>query len=250
LKILSLDIETAPNTVHCWGLFKVNVGINQIMQTGRVMCFAAKWLGDKKVSFYSEHSSGHEKTIRAAHKLIDEADAVLTYNGRSFDLPTLNKEFIKYGMSPPAPYHNIDLLAVARARFRFTSNKLDHVCRELGLGTKTKHAGHELWVKCMEGDKAAWKKMEQYNRQDVALLEKLYYSMLPWIEQHPNKGLYQLSDKPTCTNCGSTKLQSRGVQTTRTQQYVRYHCQSCGTWSRARFANGARNKNVLTQIGG
>jgi DNA polymerase elongation subunit (family B) len=250
VKILAFDAETAPHTVHVWSLWKQTVSLNQIQETGRVMCFAARWLGEKQVHFHSEHKDGHKKTILAAHKLFDEADAFLTYNGKSFDIPTLNKEFIKYNIGPPSPAHHIDLYPVVKQKFRFASNKLDHICEELGLGNKVRHEGHELWTKCMAGDELAWKKMERYNRHDVVLLERLYQRTLPWIEQHPNLGLYQLSTKPTCTNCGSTKLQSRGVQTSRTQQYVRYHCQSCGTWSRARFKNGAKNENVLTQIGG
>lgn len=250
MRILSLDVETAPHVVHCWSLWKQTISLNQIMETGRVMCFAARWLGEKEMKFYSEWDHGHKKTIVAAHKMFDEADAFLTYNGKSFDIPTLNKEFIKYGLNPPSPAHHIDLYPVVKQKFRFASNKLDHIANELGIGKKVRHEGHELWVKCMNGDDAAQKRMEKYNRHDVVLLEGLYKRTLPWIEQHPNKGLYQLTNKPACPNCGSTKLQSRGVQTTRTQQYVRYHCQGCGTWSRARFQNGARNKNVLTQIGG
>jgi DNA polymerase elongation subunit (family B) len=251
MKTLVLDIETAPNVAHLWGLFRQTVGISQIMQTGRVMCFAAKWLGEEDIEFWSEHRHGHKRTVKAAHKLIGAADAILTYNGRSFDLPTLNKEFIKYGIKPPSPYHDIDLLAVARRKFRFASNKLDLVCRELGLGAKTKHTGHDLWVKCMNGDDEAWKVMEEYNRQDVALLEKLYHRMLPWIETHPNQGLYgERPERPTCTNCGSTHMQARGSQKNRSQTYARWQCQDCGTWQRSRYTLHKKNVNVLTQIGG
>ena len=247
MKTLAIDIETAPNTAHVWGLFNQNVGISQIMQTGRVMCFAAKWVGQKGVTFYSEHTHGHRATIDAAYALIGEADAVLTYNGRSFDLPTLNREFVKYRMGPPAPYHDIDLLLVIRRRFRFSSNKLDHICRELGLGAKTKHSGHELWVQCMNGDPKAWKLMERYNRQDVLLLEKLYEVVRPWIDQHPNAALYSGIDAPACTNCGSTNVQKRGLQASRTHKYQRFHCQECGTWMRSRFTLTPRSQ-VLTQI--
>jgi DNA polymerase elongation subunit (family B) len=248
VKILCLDIETAPNVAHVWGLFKQTVGISQITQTGRVMCFAAKWVGERGVTFFSEHTHGHQETIKAAHDLIGEADAVLTYNGRSFDLPTLNKEFIKYKISPPAPYHDIDLLLVARSRFRFSSNKLDWLCTELGLGSKVRHEGHSLWVKCMNGDEKAWKRMERYNRQDVTLLEKLYHRMLPWIDKHPNLALYIDSEEPACTNCGSDDLQSRGTQYNRTLAYKRYQCNDCHTWMRAKTA--IKRTQVLTQIGG
>jgi DNA polymerase elongation subunit (family B) len=253
VKILALDIETAPNTCHVWGLFKQNIGINQIISTGRVMCFAAKWIGEKDgVVFRSEVHHGHYETICEAHRLIEAADAVLSYNGERFDLPTLNKEFLKYGLPPPAPFSHIDLLKVAKRRFRFTSNKMDHLAQELGLGHKTRHPGHEMWIQCMEGDLKAWKLMERYNRQDVNLLEKIYKKMLPWIDTHPNAGLYLKSEAvdPTCTNCGSSCVHSRGLQRNKTNVYIRYRCEDCGTWMRGRYSVHKKNANILAQVGG
>jgi DNA polymerase elongation subunit (family B) len=252
VKILGLDIETAPNTAHVWGLFKQNIGINQLLNTGRVMCFAAKWVGVKgPITFFSEHSNGHKRTIKAAHALIEQADAVLSFNGERFDLPTLNREFLKYELTPPSPYHHIDLLKVAKRRFRFTSNKMDHLARELKLGNKVQHRGHEMWIQCMGGDANAWREMEKYNKQDVVLLEKLYHAMLPWIDAHPNAALYMDDpDAPTCTNCGSTNMQSRGMQRNRAHAYRRYQCQDCGTWQRSRYTATGKNPNVLVQVGG
>ena len=42
--------------------------------------------------------------IKGIHKLLDECDAVIHYNGSKFDIPTLNKEFLLHGLHPPAPY--------------------------------------------------------------------------------------------------------------------------------------------------
>ena len=251
MKILALDIETAPNTAYTWSLFKPLIGINQIVETGRVMCFAAKWLGNKRIHFWSEHKDDHKSVIKMAHKYLDEADAVLSFNGESFDLPTLNREFLKYGLTPPSPYRHIDLLRVAKRRFRFTSNKMDHLAQELGAGRKMEHKGFELWVECMAGDKAAWKIMEAYNRQDVVVLENLYYKMLPWVDTHPNVVLYMDSpEDPTCTNCGSVDVHQRGLQHNKTHSYVRYQCNDCGTWMRGRYTQTKKNPNILTQIGG
>jgi len=141
LKILAIDIETAPNTAHVWGLFKQNIGINQIQETGRVMCFAAKWLKEKKIHFWSEHYDDHESVIIMAHEYLDEADAVLSFNGQSFDMPILNREFLKYGLTPPSPYRHIDLLQVAKRRFRFVSNKMDHLAPTLGGPSCSRRTG-------------------------------------------------------------------------------------------------------------
>lgn len=232
MKALLLDIETAPNLVHVWGLYQQNVAINQIQASGYVLCWAAKWLRDDEVMFDSVHQSRPARMLKRIHKLLDEADVVIHYNGTKFDIPTLNKEFVLQGMKPPAPYKQVDLLRTARSQFRFTSNKLDYVAQVLGLGKKVKHTGHELWVQCMKGDPEAWQMMEEYNRQDVVLLEKVYDRLMPWIKGHPNHGVYDEPGIPVCPNCGHHHLQRRGFARTVANIYARYQCMSCGTWSR------------------
>jgi len=152
---------------------------------------------------------------------------VVHYNGTKFDIPTLNKEFLLHRYSPPSPYKQIDLLRVVRSQFRFPSNKLDYVAQRLGLGQKHAHEGHELWVKCMNGDKDAWKRMADYNIQDVILLEDLYNTLLPWIKNHPNWGLYN-DGKPMCPNCGSPFFKRNGYAYAQETKYQRYKCNSCG----------------------
>jgi len=232
LKLLLLDIETAPNLVHVWGLWKQNVAVNQVIAAGYVLCWAAKWYGQKDVQFDSVYQSKPEKMLKRIHALIDEADGVIHYNGQSFDMPTLNKEFLVAGMTPPSPYKQVDLCRVARDQFRFPSNKLEYIAKALGLGEKTKHEGHELWIKCMNNDPEAWQRMETYNRNDVALLEEVYERMRPWIKQHPNHGLIDESGLPTCPNCGSGHLQRRGWFHTTVSKYARLQCRQCGKWCR------------------
>lgn len=230
MKTLILDIETAPNLVHVWGLWNQNVGIPQIIGSGYVMCWAAKWYGDPDVMFGSCFKKKPLSMLRGIHALLDDADAVVHYNGTKFDIPTLNKEFLLYGLTPPAPYKQIDLLKTARGQFKFPTNKLDYVARTLKVGKKLDHAGHELWIKCMNGDPDAWKTMEEYNKNDVLILEKVYEKLKPWIKDHANLSLYQ--DEMVCPNCGSNKYHRRGFAYTKTAKYVRFQCTDCGNWFR------------------
>jgi hypothetical protein len=222
--------------VHVWGLWNQNIHISQIMDSSYVMCFAAKWLGDGEMFFDSVHKSKPKAMLKRIHKLLEEADAVVHWNGSRFDIPTLNKEFIINKMTPPATYKQIDLLLTSRNRFRFASNKLDYVAQALGVGKKHKHAGHELWVKCMAGDEESWQNMETYNKQDVILLEEIYNIFRPWIRNHPNVGLYDPSESGGCPVCGGTKLTKRGFSFTSVGKYQRYQCSGCGHWSRDRKA--------------
>lgn len=230
MKILLLDIETSPNTAHIWGLKNPYISPSNLLESSYVLCWAAKWLGEKDVYFDSLHKSSEKEMLVKIYSLLEEADAVIHYNGTRFDIPVLNKEFLLNKMLPPAPYKQIDLLKVVRNKFSFPSNKLDYVAQRLGLGKKTPHEGYTLWVKCMDNDSKAWKKMEQYNKKDVVLLEKVYHRILPWIPTHPNRNL--MSDKQCCPNCGSHKLQKRGFSYTVTGTFQRFQCTDCGTWSK------------------
>lgn len=231
MNILFLDIETTPALADVWGLFNVNVGLNQLRESPGLLCFSAKWLGDvdEATLCYSEHRHGQGEMVRMAHNLLHIADAVVTWNGRRFDIPHLNREFLELGYNPPAPYKQIDLYQVAKRQFRFPSNKLQYVSTALGFNGKVDHEGHGLWVKCMDGDPEAWERMEAYNKQDVILLEQLYGRFLPWINNHPSMALDGLLN---CPKCGSKRLQRRGSEVTAVSTYQRYQCQACGAWSR------------------
>lgn len=239
MKILLLDIETAPNVAYVWGLFKENIPLARLVDSGYVLCWAAKWLGGTEVMFDSVHKSRPKVMLKRIHKLLNEADAVIHYYGKRFDIPTLNKEFLLAGMTPPAPYRQIDLHETAKSRFKFPSNKLDYIAQKLGVGSKYKHRGFELWVQCMNKDDDAWVEMETYNKQDVILLEKVYEVFRPWIKGHPNIGLYDGGAEHHCPVCNSTDVNRRGFAYTTTGRYQRYQCGNCGHWSRAR--NGVEN---------
>ena len=240
MKILLIDIETSPNIAHVWGMFKQNIGLNQLMETGEVICYAAKWLNDDKVHFGSIHHHGKESMLLGAHALLEEADVVVHYNGERFDIPHLNTEFVKAGLMPPASFKQIDLFKTVKSNFRFTSNKLAHVAVELGVGKKVVNEGHTLWVKCMAGIESAWEDMREYNIQDTVLLEDLYFVLRPWLKVSVNAGLYGDSDTMQCPHCGSDKLHKRGFSYTSVSKFQRYQCQGCGAWSRG-------SKNLTTK---
>lgn len=230
MNILLLDIETAPNLAYVWGLFKQNIAINQIANSSYILCWSAKWYGKPKIFFDSIHQSEHSSMLQRIHTMMSRADAIVHYNGTKFDVPTLNKEFIKYEFKPPAPSHQVDLLHVVKKMCRFDSNKLDYVSKYLGIGEKVRHEGHELWVKCMEKDPKAWKRMKEYNLHDVVLLEKLYKKLIPWIDTHPSHAAFE--DHPCCPNCGGERYTQQGWRVTRTMKYPRFQCQDCGFWFR------------------
>ena len=240
MKILAWDIETGPNLAYVWGLWQQNVALNQIEDRGEVLSFAARWIDSPKNSIMFEYAATDaSKTLmlEAAWALLDEADALVSWNGKGFDTKHINREFLLAGMGPPSPAKEIDLMLIAKKKFRFVSNKLENVAQELGLGGKVKHSGFELWRRCLAGDGKAWAEMRKYNEQDVHLLVDLYYKLLPWLDGHPNRNLY---DPKTdgCPRCpaGPEDLTRQGFRPTMTGMYQRYQCSKCGCWS----SEGAR----------
>jgi DNA polymerase elongation subunit (family B) len=231
MRVLAIDIETSPCVADVWDLWNQNIGLAQLRESSELLCFAAKWLDDPRMFFYSKWFDGQQGMVQAAHDLLNEADAVLHYNGKKFDIPYLNKEFLLAGLTPPKPYEQVDLWATVKKRFRFPSTKLDYVSRALGFEGKVKHSGHELWVKVMADDGKAQDEMELYNKQDVLLLEQLYVKLLPWLDAHPNAALRDKNAK--CVHCGKDALVEREPAYSAVSKFRQYQCTGCGTWQRS-----------------
>lgn len=232
MKTLFIDIETTPNLVYTWGLYGQDIALSQLVEPSRVLCFAAKFLEEDEVFFFSEWMTGHDGMIRAAHVLLDEADVVVGYNSDSFDLKRLNAEFISLGLKPPAPYQTVDLYLVTKKNFKFVSHKLENVLKELSLPGKVSHRGFSLWTDTIAGLPEARQEMERYCRGDVhPSLEEAYKLLLPWIPAIPNQNLYENYSITVCPRCGSPELQRRGYRYTSVSKFQRYMCTACGGWS-------------------
>lgn len=182
MRTLILDVETSPNLADCWGLWDQNIGLPQLRESAAMMCWAAKWYGQKQVMFASEHADGQAAMMQTAWDLINEADAIVHFNGRAFDMKWFRTEFVKLGMPRPAGYHEIDLCAIVKREFKFPSNKLQYVAGELLGEGKESTGGHQLWIDCMNGDERAWARMKRYNIGDVKLTERLYDRLRPWCK--------------------------------------------------------------------
>jgi uncharacterized protein YprB with RNaseH-like and TPR domain len=181
MKTLFLDIETTPMQVYTWGLFDQNISINQIIKSTEMLCFGARWLGEKKVIFKSVHHDGKQAMLEQLHKMMDEADVLVGWNSAGFDHKHINREFLENGIKPPSPVKDLDLMSITKSNFLFPSNKLDYVAQKLGVGSKVKHSGFNLWIECMEGNPKSWKEMKAYQIQDVNLLVDLYDLLIPWF---------------------------------------------------------------------
>jgi hypothetical protein len=233
-RVLLLDIETSPTSAYVWRAYgEQNIGTEQIINSGGIICVGAKWLGDKECHLFSDWEHGHVEMLILIHEMMSYADAVITYNGQRFDLPKLQGEFLLNGLGPTPPCTSIDCLKAVR-KFGFFQNKLAYIGPLLAQGSKVETGGFSLWTKVMAGDAKAQKDMAKYCKQDVNLLEKLYLKIRPFILNHPHMGKVGANE---CGACGSVDVQSRGTRRTRAYKVQRLHCQSCGSWQ-----DGTRKK--------
>jgi transposase-like protein len=255
-KILVWDVETTPTVAYVWGRFQQNVSQSQVIrQGGDILTWSAKWLGDKEVHHDSMHyyASGDDfEVVESLSSLVSQADILVHQNGDRFDLPTLNTRRIKLGLTPLPPKKTVDTLKIARAQFKFGSNRLESLAVELGLDEGKIKTDFSLWSRCMDGDASAFEEMIAYNKRDVEVLEKVYLALRPWDQRHPNVGLYLETDGHTCPKCGSTHLEDvSGTHAyTNVSKFQLYSCVECGSYSRGRenLIEKARRKNILTNV--
>lgn len=235
-RILFFDEEVSPILAWTYGLWQTNV--IKVEEHSHMFCFSYKWLEDKDIKCISQidfparfkaDPNDDTDVIKALWSLLDEADIVVGHNARGFDVKVAMGRFLVKGMTPPSPFKTIDTLTVARSRFKFASNRLGELCKELNIGDKSEETHSDLWYDCLKGDKEAWDKMITYCKNDTYLLEKLYLKVRPYIFNHPN--LAVISQRPdTCPKCGHDRLQRRGLEHTNTMTYYRFKCMNCGGW--------------------
>lgn len=234
--VLVYDIETSPSLVYTWGNWNTNVVATK--KDWEILSFAYKWLGQSRIGFECKRGEKDDKRlVGRLHSLFDQADVVVAHNGDKFDQKKAATRFMFHGYGPPSPYQQIDTLKETKRYFNHYSNALKELGRYHQIGDKVHHTGIDLWLGCMADDPKMWRVMEKYNRRDVALLEQLYHSLLPWIgtpgrQGHPNMGFWK--EGLACPKCGSDNVIKRGFHRTSVSVYQTIQCRDCTGYSRLR----------------
>ena len=240
--MLTLDIETSPMQVYAWGLFEENAINQKVLKRSTILCVSYKWLHEKKVHNIAQiddpkYKPGVENDRYVMEKLRDllnEADIVVTQNGKKFDIPIIRTRMIMNGIAPFSPFKHVDTKQLARTLFKFESSSLKYTTRALDITQKSDPGGFGTWEGCMAGDKKAWRAMIKYNNIDVIATEELYIKMRPYMENHPSLSVIS-GRKECCDTCGNTQLQARGWGYNKKTKYRRYQCvgrNGCGAWNK------------------
>lgn len=217
-KILLLDIETSHIEFRGWDVGQQYVRKDQVTKGWYIICWSAKWLFEPKV--YSDSVSPSESKARndkevvtSLHKMMTEADIVITQNGDFFDIPKLNWKFMTYGLPPNNQYMSIDTYKKSKQIVAPISRGLDWVAGELGFGGKSETSEQD-WILAEAGDQKSITKLSKYCDNDVYILEEWYLRLRPWMKTHPNLATYMqmyidlpqhVKQCPRCLNPVDTK---------------------------------------------
>lgn len=251
-RIATLDIETSPIEAYVWSLFKVNIGLNQIVKEWSILSYCIKVLGKKKV-LYQDTSKmtdprDDSELLAKLHADLSQVDIIIAQNGKAFDLKKINARFIEKGFAPLPPIKVIDTMLVAKEVAKFTSNRLEWLSKHLTDTPKYAHSefpGMELWTECLKGNPKAWAVMKKYNCIDVPATEELYLKLRPYMIGHPNVAAYYSDDKTRCPRCASTELVAlEKPALTQSGAYTRYQCSDCGGFARSRYTKNSKAKRL------
>lgn len=234
-KILFYDIETSPNLGYYYGR-KYDARILGKLKHSDIFSFAYKWSGSKETFCHTQEKKNEKQLLHILYDLFQESDIIVAHYGDKFDLPTVRARMIHYRIQPPKILTTIDTKKVAAKYFKFDGNSLDDLAEYLGLPRKIKANMYDVWIACMKGDKSAYQELVTYNKRDVNVLEEVYETLLPWIENHPNIAKIlnpegDPSQRGHCPKCGSEKTQVKGYgRATATSIKRQWRCADCGKW--------------------
>jgi DNA polymerase elongation subunit (family B) len=233
------DIETLPMRVETFSLWDQNIGVEQVIDSGMMLSWAGKYLGDGTI--YSDIVSPSEAVNRdtkrisiSIYEFLKNASAGIGHNLRSFDAKIINTEFLKNDI-PLLRYRIIDTLEIAKSNLRFDSNKMGYINRVLGIREKISNDGFPLWRRCGLGDEEALDTMADYNAGDVIATEELFLKLRPFIGNTLNFSTYNLDSDELACHCGSINVKlENSFWFTNTGKYSKYRCGDCGSLLRGK----------------
>lgn len=175
---LIFDLEVSPNIVFSWRVGNdVHLPHDCIIEERAIICVAYKWLGEDTVHAIEWNKGNDKELCRKFAKIMDSADEVITQNGDSFDIKWLRTRCLYHGIPLSSKFNSLDTLKMARAGFKFNSNKLDYMGSFLGKGGKIKTT-FDLWRDIqLNNDPAAMKLMVDYCKEDINQTEGVYKAL-------------------------------------------------------------------------
>lgn len=226
------DVETKPIKVYTWHLgTKVNLTHDQIVDKDcfDIICIAYKWRHEKKVHALDWGTKQDStKMLEKFSKIYAQANVVVAQNGDRFDIKHLQTQRLLKGQPPLAWASTEDTLKQSKKHFLLPSYKLDYIGKLL-LGKQKVKMVFQDWVDVLNNKPGALKKMVDYCKQDVLLLQEVYEKFSPYVIHSVNYALLRKGCRYVdCPACGKAAGIKNGQNITKAGRYQRYVCRECG----------------------
>ncbi len=172
---LLFDIEVSPNVVFTWRIGgDIALAPDNIIEERAIICIGYKWYGESKTHCLRWDNGNDRDMLIKFSQIINSADEVITQNGDNFDIKWLRTRCLFHRIPLSPKFNSIDTLKMARAGFKFNSNKLDYMGKIMNVGQKIK-TDYDLWKDVvLHRDRKALDRMVEYCKEDVNLLESVY----------------------------------------------------------------------------
>ena len=121
--------------------------------------------------------------LEAIRDELDKYNAIVTWNGKLFDIPFMNARLMRQGKRRIEPQFHIDAMYYAGGcSARIGSKKLVNVQKFLDLkGAKTE-LKWETWQRASAGNKKAMNEVVEHCEADVEVTAEAYWYLLPAIK--------------------------------------------------------------------
>ena len=201
---------------------------------GVCLCVGFKWYGQKQVHIISisdyrawlSDPSNDKGVVRDFAKVFEQAEIVVGYYSKGFDVKFLNARLMTYGFNCLPPVPHVDLYFAAKRSFALSRKSMANVGYHLRVPDKKTPLEGREWVKASTGNLNALKGVIRHCKADIIVTEKLYEKMRPLIRQHP-----PVTKDEACDTCGHTNFTKPVIYLANTKKNkYRMRCKVCNSW--------------------
>lgn len=236
MKLLFFDVEMALQVGYFYDQWNTNIPAHKIKHHGFMISAAWSWYGRNKIDAVSvlddpkRFKKNHRDDFHVIKKLsevVNEADAIVAFNGDNFDMKELNTGLIKHSLEPLKHVVQIDPYKIAKKHFRFKGgNSLRNLCEFLDVKAEKGKVDDDVWIAAAEGDPAAIKKVLKYNKGDIPTLKQVYEKIKPFTPAKLNLNHFVEAD--VCPSCASPDFIRYGRFYRMSGFKQQFRCNDCG----------------------
>lgn len=232
LKRMFWDIESSPNVGLFWRAgYRLSIPPENIIRERAIICICWKWEGHKRVHALTWDKGDDRKMLEEFLKHANDADEMCAHNGDRFDVKWFNARCLIHDLGAPPERKTVDTLKIAKAKFYLNSNRLDYLSNLL-LGEGKSETDFDMWRDILlDNCPVALKRMVDYCKRDVKLLERVYARISAYVPAKTHAGVMLGGSKWTCVYCASSKVKKNKTRVTAkgTVQH-QMQCRDCGRY--------------------